>query len=93
MQGRRAEAALVIGVGSDAVRGEDRAGPAEGVRIVVEAVEREHDRVGLPIREPGAQRQHRAVGGDDAVVLKRRQDRRRRARQRHVGGVSAGEAL
>ena len=46
--GRGAKAALVVGVGGDAVLGPGLARPLEGVAVVVEAVQREDHRLDLP---------------------------------------------
>ena len=80
--GRPAKAALVIGVGGDAGIRPHRRSVGKRVGIVVEAVQCDDNRRGLPIRQPAAQRQAIAVrrydrggevgdGGGNAVFGKR----------------------
>ncbi len=56
-----AEAALIVGVHGDAVRGRVSAELREGVAVVVEAVDRQDHRPRRPVRQPGAPRHGRAV--------------------------------
>src|SRR5208282_5674516 len=66
----RAKAALVVGVGSDALLGPDLTWALEAVAVIVEAVQAEDHRLhrvpGPALRQPFAQRQHLAIGGDEA---------------------------
>ncbi len=73
---RSAEAALIVGEDRDAARGGGGAGVGEGVRVVVEAVERQDDGARRGIGQPAPQRQHGAVAGDDPVMLELRCERR-----------------
>ena len=65
----------------------------EGIGVVVESVEGEDHRAGLAVRQPGAQRQYRTVGGDEAVAGKGGVDvRRPDLWRRRVDRVAGGEA-
>ena len=55
--GRAAEAALVVGIGGDAVRRPGFCRHVEGVAVVVEAVQRQDHRLDRSPRQPFAQRQ------------------------------------
>src|SRR5579883_1625102 len=88
--GRAAEAALVIGVGGNAGGGPSGAGRGKGVGVIVEAVERQDHRAGLAAREPAAERQRRAVGGDEGVGHERRAGGGERRRDGWPGGELPG---
>jgi len=69
---RRAKAALVISIGRDPLFGPDFTRSIEGVGVVVEAVQGEDHRLHLALtvaaRQPFAQRQVLAVGGNEASL-------------------------
>ena len=86
--GRFAEAALVVGVDGNAPPAQPGTGRLEGVRVVVEAVQRQNHRLGRILdRQPGPQGQLGAVLGDHPVAG---QNRRARARSRGHARRAAG---
>src|SRR5215831_12173721 len=70
--GCTAEAALVIGVGGNSRCRPGGAGTGEGVRVIVEAVQPQDHRARLDGREPTAERQLDAIGGNEGVGRQRR---------------------
>src|SRR6202011_2815840 len=71
-QRRAAKAALVVGIGGDAMPGPEGGRYREAIAVIVEAMQGEDDRLDAAARQPFAQWQAGPVGGDERAVREAR---------------------